>query len=372
MKRERSRFTRRRFLEHTGAIVGAATLGACGSEGDAQSPGSGSREGGAPSTAVVGVVANADVDAAVARAVELAGGIDAILPGQTVFIKPNAVSTRAIGSGGIRTSPEVLAAVVRLVKQKNPGRIIVGDRSARAFPDTALVFESTGLGAAALAAGADEIYAAQSPADAPDEWVLMQPPFYAETWSAAGGILAMRRILEADHLINVPVCKDHRYALFSMSMKNFIGAIGDSSRDPLHFASSTAGDFSRISRDIAILNQLYSPLIDILDATTALISGGPEGSNADAVRVTPGLVLASADRVALDSAGVSLIKLELGRTDVPVHDPAYDVLRATAAWELPQIRSAIELGLGVPNAQAVTLAFEAVADAAELESIFRA
>jgi uncharacterized protein (DUF362 family) len=282
------------------------------------------------------------------------------------------VSNRAIGSGGIRTSPEVLAAVVRLVKSKNPGRIVVGDRSARAFPDTALVFETTGLGAAALAAGADEVYAAQSPADAPDEWVLLRPQGYEETWATAGGILALRRILEADHLINVPVCKDHRYALFSMSLKNFIGAIGDSSRDPLHIASSLAGDFTRIGRDIAILNQLFSPLVNVLDATTALINGGPEGSNSDAVRATPGLVLASSDRVALDAAGVSLIKLELGRTAVPLPDAANATLGQSSVWQLPQLAFAVELGLGVAGASAVTLDFDGVSDAAELETIFRA
>jgi hypothetical protein len=37
-----------------------------------------------------------------------------------------------------------------------------------------------------------------------------------------------------------------------------------------------------------------------------------------------------------------------------------------------QIRSAIELGLGVANAAAVELAFEGVADDALLETIFRA
>jgi hypothetical protein len=71
MKLQRPRLTRRRFFEHTGALVGAATLGACG--GDEAALGSQNgilppREGGAPGSAVVGVVRDADVDAAVARA----------------------------------------------------------------------------------------------------------------------------------------------------------------------------------------------------------------------------------------------------------------------------------------------------------------
>jgi uncharacterized protein (DUF362 family) len=201
---------------------------------------------------------------------------------------------------------------------------------------------------------------------------MLQPPSYEETWASRGGLLAMRRILEADHLINVPACKNHRYALFTMAMKNFVGAIGDPSRDPLHFASSTAGNFGPIGRDIAILNQMFSPLINVLDATTALINGGPAGDGSDAVRATPGLICASRDRASLDALGVALIKLELSRATVPAPDPANATLRRQAPWQMPQIVNAIQLGFGPAGPDAVTLSFDDVPDAAELERIFRA
>jgi len=321
---------------------------------------------------VVAIVHRESLDDAVARAVELAGGLDAIQPGQSVFIKLNGVSDRAVGTPGIRTSNEMIAAVIKLVKTRNPGRIIVGDRSARQFPDTAAVFRNAGIEEAALAAGADEVYAAPTPEADPDAWLLLQPESYETSWSAAGGILCMRRIIEADHLINVPTCKNHRYALFSLSMKNFIGAIGDSSRDPLHFGDSIAGSFGPIGRDIAILNVPFQPLLNILDASVALINGGPQGDSADAVRTTPGLVLASRDRVALDAAGVSLIKLHLGRTDVPQPDASHDTLMSTNAWALPQIVEGGMRGLGVSSAADVDLAFDDVADEAEIEALFRA
>ena len=38
------------------------------------------------------------------------------------------------------------------------------------------------------------------------------------------------------------------------------------------------------TRDIAILNQAFAPLISILDARDALLNGGPEGTGDDAVR----------------------------------------------------------------------------------------
>lgn len=357
-----------------GASTGGTVTGGAPASGGGGTPSTGGTAADGGNRVAVAVVAVTDVDQAVKRAIELAGGLDAIQPGQTVFIKPNAVSDRAVGTPGIRTSAEVLAAVVKAVKARDPGRIIVGDRSARQFPDTAGIFERTGLGKAALDAGADEIYAGRSPADAPDDWVLMKPPSYEGTWGSRGGILAMRRILDADHLINVPTCKDHRYALFSMSMKNFVGAIGDSSRDPLHFADSTGGNFASIGRDIAVFNQIFAPLLSVVDATTALLNGGPQGDGADTVRSSPGLVLASRDRVALDATGVSLIQHELESATVPTPDPANPVLKRDKAWSLPQIVNAGALGVGVTSADLVELRFDGVAAAlaAGIEARFRA
>ncbi len=360
--------TRRDLLQTTGAALGAALAG-CGDSATAAPPDD-------PIVPVpagmasVGVVGNADVAAAVERAVALAGGINEIRPGQTVFIKPNAVHpvSGAAGFPAVTTSAAVLQAVIRLVRRRQPGRIIVGDRSARIF-QSAFVFRLTGLREAALAAGADEVYEAPTPNQDADAWRLVQPPGWEETWRAQGGILAMRKILEADHFIDLPVCKNHRWAVISLSMKNLIGAIGDESRDPIHY---TEGDADRISRDIAILNGAFRPLISIVDARAALINGGPEGVGTDRVTVAPGLIFASRDRVALDAAGASLLKFELGRTPVPMPDPMHALLTSTRAWALPQIVHGIERGLGVAGADRVALRFEGVPDAAAIEAVFRA
>jgi uncharacterized protein (DUF362 family) len=328
-------------------------------------------DGGASDGARVAIVHRDSLDEAVARAVELAGGLGAIQPGQSVFIKINGVSDRAIGTAGIRTSNEMIAAVVKLVKAREPGLIVVGDRSARQFPDTMAVFANAGITQAALDAGADEVYGAPSPSQDASAWMMLQPEGYETTWSAAGGLLAMKRIFECDHLINVPTCKNHRYALFSLSMKNFIGAIGDETRGGLHFNDSIGADFEPIGRDIAVLNGMFAPLMNICDATTALVNGGPQGDGADAVRAMPGLILASSDRCALDAMGVAVIKHELGRTDVPNPDASHDLLLATAPFAFPQIVHAAGLGLGAGSASEVELMFDDVADADALETIFR-
>lgn len=341
-------------------VVPAAGSGASGSGGSAAMPPSGK--------VTVGIVKNANIDMAVARAVELAGGIDEIKPGQTVFIKPNAVNDRVVGMPGIRTSNEVLAAVVKLVKMRNPGKIIVGDRSARSFPNTDMILTETGMREAAMMAGADEVYGAKSPAEAPDEWMLLKPPMWEVSWQAAGGIYAMKKILEADHLINVPTCKNHQNALYSLSMKAFMGGIGDSSRNSVHISN----DFNAIGKDLAIMNQMFHPLMNIIDATCALINGGPQGDRADAVRTMPGIVFASKDRVAVDTAAVSLMQLELDTAMVSMPDPANATLKRNPAWKMPQVVNGIDRGIGVSSADMVELKFDGVDRAAMIEAKYRA
>jgi uncharacterized protein (DUF362 family) len=393
----RDQLSRRKFLQ--AGAAGVAVLGvACGADGTPQEAtppgaggvggaagagGAGGAGGGAPGgsgpggagggvaipagKAAVAIVGASDVERAVRRAIELAGGIEEIRSGQTVFIKPNAVHGAVAGMPGVITGFEVLGALVRMVKERG-ARVIVGDRSARQVGTSESVFRASGLTAAMQAAGADEVYPAPRPIDDPSAWVLVKPPRYEETWSAPGGILAMRKIVEADHLIDVPVCKNHRWAAFSLSMKNFIGAIGDDSRDALHFQVANA---DRLARDIAILNQAFRPLICVLDALTAVVNGGPEGVGPDRVATTPQLVMASRDRVALDAAGLSLIKHGLARTTVAIPDVLHGYTTTTPAWRSHQIRHAIERGLGVASAAEVELRFDSVAIAGELESIYR-
>ena len=383
---EKKNVSRRDFL-HASVATSALVLGSgCGSDdesssangsgGQAGGGGSGGADAGAPDAGedvaipagktAVSFVHRENVEDSVRRAIALAGGIDDIQEGQTVFIKPNAVHPAATAPA-IVTSNEVLAAIVRIVREKNPGRIIVGDRSARTF-ETSAVFSATGMEQAAMDAGADEVFAAPKPADAPDEWVMVQPDRYDEWWSGVGGVLAMKKALEADHLINVPTCKNHRWAVHSLALKNFIGAVGDESRDEMHYQ---AGEPDDLSRAIAILNQIYSPLINIIDALGALINGGPEGVLPDAVRTEPGLIIASRDRIAAEVGGLALMKVELGRTDVPTPDVMHDRMKNDRPWDHAQVVHGIERGLGVAGPDDVLLRFDDVSDAAAIEQIFR-
>src|SRR5262245_7808283 len=107
-----TRYTRRRFLRDAGSATALIAVGAaCGGEDteddDAIPAG--------PN--VVSIVHREEIDAAVRRAVALAGGLSDIRKGQVVFIKPNVVHP-LISAPAITTNPEVLASVVRIVKAR--------------------------------------------------------------------------------------------------------------------------------------------------------------------------------------------------------------------------------------------------------------
>lgn len=347
---------RRAFLQGTAAFAAIA----CGGGAD-DAPG--------PSVTVA-ATRHSDVRTAIENAITLAGGLADVRPGDRVFVKPNAVYAAPASFPGVITAPPFVAALVSVLKDLG-AKVIVGDRSARGIGLTETVFEATGLRAQALAAGADEVFPAPSPIDVPDAWVLVKPPHYEESWGTDGGILAMRKIVEADHLVIAPTCKNHRWAGVSLTMKNLIGAIGDGSRNPMHYVT---GDPEPLGRDIAILNQAFPMVMSLLDARLALVNGGPEGVGPDRLLATPDLVLASRDRLALDAFGTSIIRRELARATVTKPDQIHAYLTSHRPWDMPQVRQGAALGLGVSGADRVELAYDGVPDddRQAIEAYFRA
>jgi uncharacterized protein (DUF362 family) len=92
---------------------------------------------------------------------------------------------------------------------------------------------------------------------------------------------------------------------------------------------------------IAEVNAAYTPALAVIDGVEAFTTGGPEAGT----RVHAQVVLAGADRVALDAVGVALLRY-------------YGTTRAVASgpiFEQEQIARAVELGLGVKEAAGIEL-----------------
>jgi len=93
---------------------------------------------------------------------------------------------------------------------------------------------------------------------------------------------------------------------------------------------------------IAEVNLAYKTDIIIMDGLEAFVSGGPE----DGDRVTPSLMLAARDIVAMDAVGVAILR----------HYGTTREVSGGKILEQQQIVRATELGVGVPSAEEIELA----------------
>ncbi len=261
---------------------------------------------------LVSVVEVEEVKPAVAKAVELIGGFEKIgVEGREVLVKPNVNSDDPYPA---TTNPEVVRAVVELLYEAGAEKVVVGDMSGIYWLPTRRSMERTGIAAAAIEAGAELAYFEE------EEWVTVAPPGAEHLASFS----IPKRVYSAEVLVSLPVVKTHRYATFSMSLKNFVGIVCGADRRRLHTSR-------HMEEMIAELNLAVAPDLVVMDGTRSMVAGGPTRGS---VKETS-LILASGDRVAVDVAGLGVIR-------------SYGEWRRVAGspWEQRQIKRAVELGLG--------------------------
>jgi uncharacterized protein (DUF362 family) len=101
---------------------------------------------------------------------------------------------------------------------------------------------------------------------------------------------------------------------------------------------------------IAEINAASTPALIVLDGVEAFVRGGPDTGE----RVWAEVVLAGADRVAIDAVGVALLRL---------HGTTPEVSRGPI-FQQEQIARAVELGLGVAGPDQIDLVTGDAASAA--------
>jgi uncharacterized protein (DUF362 family) len=274
---------------------------------------------------IVGLSRNKDTLESVRTAVELSGELG-IKEGATVLIRPNA-NTADPPPGS--TNPEVLRGAIREVKRYNPGKIIVAEKSMTTL-DTEKVMKKLGLWQVAEVEGVDEILTF----DHMKRWHVK--PDGASSWPL--GFFVPEFLVAIDYTIALPVIKTHWTATFTMGLKSQISITADRDRRQLPHGQGMGVLFGNM---IAESNLVYKPDFYISDATKCFVTEGP---NIGTLR-EPGIVLASPDVIANDTAGLALLKT-LGT--VPK-------IQGSSVWAQPQIKRAVELGLGARSKEEVTV-----------------
>lgn len=264
---------------------------------------------------LVGVFSGENPEEMVERAVSLIGGFEKLgLKGKTVLVKPNVVSGE---KSPATTNPEVVAAVVKLLYKNGAKKVYAGDMSALRTVSTRRNMSKNGILKAAEAAGAEVIIFEDF------EWYTV--PLTGNQYIKEAFVTEW--VFRPDIIVNLPVVKTHRSASYSITLKNFIGCTHLRQRpylvNPAHWEEL-----------VAEFNAAYTPDINIVDATTSMIEGGPWEGTPERTN----LIIASGDRVGADAVGLGLIK-SFGKWEPVV---SKDV------WEQTQLKTAISLGIGRP------------------------
>ncbi len=254
----------------------------------------------------------------------------------------------------IMTNPEVVRAVIRMVKEKNnaPMKIFVADHGAF-LADTMDIMIKWGIYDVAMEEGVNAMPWEQTDHTCyrSDKYEYMDYDVHVST-----------TLKDFDHFINVPVLKNHELNVFpnpadqaqySCCLKNFVGTIIPSDRlligGGFHETNlpRKVAEFG-LTRPYRMVTGKPGITMNIVDATGIIVSGGPHNNIylQEMIVEHPGMIIASKDRVACDTVALSVLKhYGINRLSI-----LKDYIQLPV-WEQMQIVHAGHLGLGIndPN-----------------------
>jgi len=233
----------------------------------------------------------------VKQSVDLVGGIEKFVqPGQKVLLKPNLLKA-AMPEEAVTTHPVFVQAVIRLVKTRTK-EIFVGD-SPGGLIKTETVYDKCGLTKIAARENVKLVKFDQI--------------------SKIEGVPFAKIKDEVDVLISLPKFKTHNLTTITAAIKNVFGLVPGLHKVQCH---KQAPNFRAFAKLLVNIYRLARPQLNIVDGILAMEGEGPASGSPRQV----GLVLASADAVAVDSVICRLIGL----------DP----------FSVPSVKFAAELSLG--------------------------
>ncbi len=175
-----------------------------------------------------------EIDAMVARAVELAGGLESVVSsGDHVVLKPNLVQSMGVdGREGVVTDPRVCWAVAKLAQAAGASRVTIAEGTAVGTTGRNCTWEA--MTNAGYDANSDQLFDFDPTIDLfdlNDSGGLHQTdPAYVTEVTLNNGVLRSswyipNILLECDVLISVPTFKNHWNGTVTLAMKNRVGTV---------------------------------------------------------------------------------------------------------------------------------------------------
>lgn len=213
----------------------------------------------------------------VKKSVDLLGGIGRFIkPQSRVLVKPNLLLAKEPETG-VTTHPEVVRAVVRILKEINC-RIFVGDGPSvwgKYAEDVDGVYERSGIKRLCEEEGVDLV------------------KFNQRRWRGKFPLTAW--LDNCDCLVNIPKFKTHGLTILTAGIKNLFGLVSGTYKTELHKKYFDRAEFAKIIVDI--YNEA-KPTLNVVDGIIAMEGDGPGTSG---TLRNLGLVFCGDDCVAIDS-----------------------------------------------------------------------
>lgn len=268
-----------------------------------------------PKTTVTKTKTTDDLENDIRKILQPLGGIENFIkPGEKVLLKPNFNTADPFPAS---SALDFLEAAINLVKKANPSKIFLGD-SCTLTQKTEEVMEKLDVFELGQRLGVE--------IQNFDKGKYIKKEIAGQYLKT---IKIPRIFEEVDKLILLPCLKTHKLGRFTMSLKLGVGIMKKTERIRLHVTG-------HLEEKIAEINLAFMPDLIILDGRKAFVTEGPtEGK-----LVEPKILLAGTDRIAVDVEALKILKSYPAKNKLD-GDP----------WQLPQIKRAVELDLGVKNEQ---------------------
>ena len=273
----------------------------------------------APRRSRVALVRTADRKHGVAAALKLLDPRG--IAGRRVVLKPNFNSADEAPAS---THNDTLAQLVTELHERGARSVTLGESSGP--PQTRGVMEQKGIFDLARDLRFDVVNFEEI---SDRDWV----PLAAAHW--AEGFYLPRLLVDSEYTVSTCCLKTHGAGgVFSMSLKLAVGLTPKRLRRGMHRSPD-------MRRMIGELNTGYRPSLIVLDGVSAFTDGGPSHGELKAGNV----MIAGADRVAVDAVGLAMLKL-LGANQAIMGRPIF---------EQEQMARAVELKLGAPGPDAIEI-----------------
>lgn len=246
-----------------------------------------------------------EMDQAIRDATLAVDNLDWLQPGDSVLIKPVLNSGKPYPS---TTSPLALASMIRLLKEKGAGRVIVGDMSGVGHLDqrpegckgsSRKLAKSAGMLNPVLDAGAEWAFFEEAGWDSFYE----EQPAPGSHWQR--GIMLPNILRKVDHIVSMPRCSRHALLGNTLGIKSVVGYMRYDTRLEYHHAAKSIQEKTAEANTVPTLLQKQRLVVTAADKILATF--GPDLGHV--IAPPQGLVIASRSMIAHDLVSLAWLMM---------------------------------------------------------------